>query len=208
MLLHRTLTAFAACLCAASLLSCGDDSDLSGPGRIASLALTPANVRLEPGQTAQLTALVYDANGAVLTGHDGTWRTSDADVATVSSSGLVTGVGNGTAGVSIAVEGRSVTARITVGFSIAEVEISPGEPVVMVGQGLQLEATAFGAGGKVLVGPIFEWSSSDRRVATVSVGKLRGLRPGTVLIEARSEGRSDTTTATVIPASTVPQDPI
>jgi uncharacterized protein YjdB len=58
----------------------------------------PVSVTVSPsatipaGGTQQLTAATYDANGNVLTGRTITWASSNAAVATVPASGLVTGV--------------------------------------------------------------------------------------------------------------------
>ena len=46
--------------------------------------------------TVQLTATVKDTAGNVITGKPVTWRSKDTTVATVSSTGLVTGVSQGT----------------------------------------------------------------------------------------------------------------
>jgi trimeric autotransporter adhesin len=208
MLLRHTLTRFAVCTAAAAGLSCGDgESDLGGPGRVATLAVTPGSARLEPGQTLQLHLEAYDLEGAALQGESSTWRTSDDGVATVSSSGLVTAVDVGAAGITALVEERSVTARITVGATIASVEITPESPALSVGRSVQLMATARGPGGTVLPSQIFEWRSSDTRVAPVNVGKVRGIRPGVATIVATTEGKSDTTTVTVYPPGELPTDP-
>jgi uncharacterized protein YjdB len=205
---RRSLIPLAACLWAVVSLSCGDGgSDLSGPDRIASLALTPATATLERGQTLQLVVDLRDREGAALTGHRLTWSTSNDAVAAVSSAGLVTAVGDGAAGITVTVEGRSVTSRITVRPSIAVIEITPESPTVAVGRTVQLTAVARGSAGTVLAGPVFEWISSDPRIAAVGVGKVRGIRPGSAEIEAKADGKSGTTTVTVVPASEPPADP-
>ena len=64
--------------------------------------LTPAVVKISPdtltiltGQSAQLTATVWDANGKELHSQVVTWATRDPSVATVSGTGLVTAVDSG-----------------------------------------------------------------------------------------------------------------
>ena len=59
---------------------------------VASVAVTPATASIPAGQTAQLSATPKDAGGAALTGRVVTWASSNTGVATVSGSGLVTGV--------------------------------------------------------------------------------------------------------------------
>ena len=58
---------------------------------IASVAVSPATFSVIAGSTIQLTATLRDASGNVLTGRTVAW-TSSSSVATVSSSGLATGV--------------------------------------------------------------------------------------------------------------------
>jgi hypothetical protein len=62
----------------------------------------------------QLTATLRDAGGNVLTGRVVTWSTSASGVATVSGTGLVTGVSAGAATITATSEGKSGTAALTV----------------------------------------------------------------------------------------------
>src|SRR5205807_556709 len=69
------------------------------PVPVASVTVSPATATVAVGQTVQLTATVQDANGTILTGRLVIW-TSNASPggtgrATVSSTGLVTGVAMG-----------------------------------------------------------------------------------------------------------------
>jgi len=81
---------------------------------VASVTVSPATASIQVGQTVQLTATPKDANGNPLTGRTITWATSNAAVATINASGLVTGVVAGSATVIAASEGKSGTAAIVV----------------------------------------------------------------------------------------------
>ncbi|HET7564657.1 MAG TPA: Ig-like domain-containing protein [Gemmatimonadaceae bacterium] len=81
----------------------------------------PTFVIVAPGKTTQLTALVYDAQGNQLSDREITWGTSDQSVATVSQTGLVTGVKNGGAQISATVEGKNATASILVSSLLGSV---------------------------------------------------------------------------------------
>ena len=81
---------------------------------VAAVAVSPPAWSGTPGQTTQLTAAVKDANGNALTGRTVTWSSSNNAVAGVSSSGLVTNVGIGTANISATAESQSGQAQITV----------------------------------------------------------------------------------------------
>src|SRR5207237_4133145 len=81
---------------------------------VASVSVTPPTASVQVGSTVQLTATPKDASGSPLTGRTVTWASSDAGVATVSTSGLVTGRAAGTATITATSEGQSGTATITV----------------------------------------------------------------------------------------------
>ncbi len=81
---------------------------------VASVTVSPASASVPAGQTAQLTATPKDAAGNPLSGRVITWASSNTSVATVSSSGLVTGKVAGSATITATSEGQSGTAAITV----------------------------------------------------------------------------------------------
>jgi hypothetical protein len=69
--------------------------DTAALGAPATVKVVPAAVSLKVGGTQQLTDTVKDASGNVITGLAITWSTANAAIATVSSTGFVTGVGAG-----------------------------------------------------------------------------------------------------------------
>src|SRR5690606_7101065 len=75
------------------------------------LSVTPESLEVGVGGTRQLTATVTPANA---TARAITWASDDADVATVSADGLVTGVGEGHALVTATTAGGSHTAYVAV----------------------------------------------------------------------------------------------
>jgi uncharacterized protein YjdB len=81
---------------------------------IASVTLTPASGTVTVGNVQQVTATLKDASGNVLLGRVVTWTSSNTGVATVSGTGLVTGVAAGSATITATSEGRSGTASVTV----------------------------------------------------------------------------------------------
>src|SRR5207253_76070 len=85
------------------------------PAPVALVTVAPATATVQVGQTVQLTATTKDANGNVLTGRTVTWATSNAALATVNGSGLVTGVAaGGPITITATSEGQSGTAAVTV----------------------------------------------------------------------------------------------
>ncbi len=113
-----TLRLFAAVVAFIPLLtSCGDDggTDITPPpvpAPVAQVTVTGPAATVAVGQTLQLTASAQDAAGNVLDDRTFSWATSEATLATVSSSGLVSSLAQGQVEVSATVEG--VTGRMTV----------------------------------------------------------------------------------------------
>ncbi|MES2177596.1 MAG: Ig-like domain-containing protein [Gemmatimonadota bacterium] len=81
---------------------------------VGSVVVSPGSAGLFLGATQQFTAAVKDVGGNTLAGRVVTWATSNASVATVNASGLVTAVAAGSATITAASEGKSGTATITV----------------------------------------------------------------------------------------------
>ena len=178
---------------------------------VASVSVSPATATLTVGQTAQLTATPKDANGNPLTGRTVTWSTSNAAVAAVSGNGLVTGGAAGTATITASSEGQNGTAAMTVSVvPVASVSVSPASATVLVGQTVQLTATAKDANGSPLPGRAVTWASSAPGVASVSAsGLVMGVAAGTATLTATSEGKSGTATVTVpvVPVASVSVGP-
>src|SRR5690348_12299678 len=81
---------------------------------VATVTVSPASASVLAGQTVQLAATTRDASGNVLTGRSIVWTSSNGSVATVSGSGLVTGVTAGSATITATSEGQSGSAAMTV----------------------------------------------------------------------------------------------
>src|SRR2546425_2494982 len=93
---------------------------------VASVTVSPATASLMVGATTQLTATAKDLNGTALTGRTVTWATSNAAVALVSASGLVTGVAAGAATITATSEGESGTSAVPpTNVPVASVTTSP-----------------------------------------------------------------------------------
>ena len=175
------------------------------------VTVSPASASVTVGDTTRLTATVKDANGNVVTNPTVTWSTSNASVATVSSSGLVTGVDSGKVTITASANGGSGTATVTVVLApVATVTVQPASATIAVGQTTTLTATTKDASGNVLTGRAITWSSSDPTIATVSQsGVVTGVLPGSATISATSEGKTGTAaiTVTLAPVATVTVSP-
>ena len=172
------------------------------PAPVATVSVLPSSAGVLVGATAQLTATLRDSNGNTLTGRAVTWTTSNPSIATVSSSGLVSGVAPGNVTITATSEGKSGTAQISV-FApaptpVATVTVTPASSTLAAGATTQLTATLRDANGNTLTGRAVTWSSSNASVATVDGnGKVTAVAPGTAIITATSEGKSGTAQVTV-----------
>jgi len=81
---------------------------------VASVSVSLASSSISAGATTQATATLRDANNNVLTGRTVTWASGNTSTATVSSSGLVTGVAAGTTSITATSGGISGAANVTV----------------------------------------------------------------------------------------------
>jgi hypothetical protein len=87
--------------------------------------------------------------------------------------------------------------------SISTIEVSPATASKQVGQTQQFTAVAKDAGGNVISGVTFTWSSSDTAVATVNnSGLATAVAAGTATITATAGGKSGSATFTVTPTPT------
>ena len=170
---------------------------------VSAVSVSPASASVQPGQTLQLTATTLDSAGNVLTGRTVTWSSSNTAAATVSRTGLVSGVAAGSATITALSEGQSGTAVVAVtNAPVASVIVTPLSATVSVGQTAQLTATLKDASGNVLSGRAVTWSSSDTTIARVSgSGVVTAVATGSATITATSEGQSGTSSVSVTPVS-------
>ena len=122
------------------LLSCRPST--FAPLPVASVILTSHVDTLAPGSTKQLNATVRDAAGTTLEGRGISWSTSNPAVATVSQSGLVTSVAEGSADITATAQFKTATSTITVEIPVAAVAVTPVTPTLGRGETVQLVASA------------------------------------------------------------------
>ena len=182
--------------------ACGDETTVSTPDppRATTLTVTPASARLTAlGTAVQFSPRVLDQYGGdVMAGAAVSWTTSDASVARVDASGLVTATGNGTSAITAVVGEVSGTATATVAQEVGMVAVSPERATLVVGDTLSLVARAVDANGHAVAGAEVAWSSSDVAVAEVDgSGIVRGVGLGTATITAASNGAEGPSEITV-----------
>ncbi len=147
------------------------------------------------GETKQLTATVAPTNA---TNQSVTWTSSNTSVATVSSTGLVTAVANGTATITVKTADGNKTATCTVKVAVAVTGVTldtTSATLTTKGATKQLTATVapINAANKNVT-----WSSSNTSVASVSsTGLVTAVANGTTTITVKTSDGSKKATCTI-----------
>jgi trimeric autotransporter adhesin len=188
---------FAALLALAACL----DRGVTDTAVVERIDLSPPVASVEAGRTLPLAAVARDAAGAALGGRPITWSSSNAQVATVSSAGVVTARSVGDARIAASAGGRSAVSTITVtAREVASVEITPVAISLRVGRTTSLQARALDAEGQPLTDRTITWSSGNPSIATVtSQGVVTAVAPGATTITATSDGRTGQAAVTITP---------
>lgn len=156
--------------------------------RAAELETTPAEITLAGGEKQPVKAVVRDSHGNVLADRKVSWASSDRDVAVVGEGGVVGAIGPGETEVKASVggAGASVAVRVTPGPEVEKLSIGGVPAALELNASSHLRVRATLRDGSVHTDPAVRWSSSDRKVASVSQdGLVRGVGEGETEIEAR-----------------------
>jgi len=176
------------------LVSCGGGGDGGGtaPPTVASVAISGTLPALfqTVGRTAQLTATARDAAGATIPGVTISWISTVPGVATVSSTGVVTAVGNGTTVVRASAGGiNSPDQTVTVTQFAASIGVTPGTVAFgAIGATRQLAGAVVDSGGAPVAGAAAPSWTRAGTGATASVSP-------TGLATALAVGATDTAVA-------------
>ena len=192
------------------LSSCGGDEDGgTDPVLVTQVSVTPPAPSVQAGQTVQLSATPRSASGGALN-RAVTWSSGNAAVASVSQTGLVTGVEAGSTQITATSEGVEGGVTVTVTpRPVASVVVQPDSIDILVGGTTDLTATPLDADDDPLTGRVVTWSSENETIATVSAtGVVTGEGEGVVTITATSEGVSGVARVVVAEPSPVGIDSI
>ena len=116
-----------------------------GPAPVVAVSVHPNSASIDIGHTLQLVAISTDATGDSLTGRAVAWATNAPAVATVSSTGLVTALGEGTAIIEATSEGQTGALALTVTTATdPDIVVTIALPMgnIPVGDTLSVVATA------------------------------------------------------------------
>jgi len=166
---------------------------------VAAIVIAPSTITLTVGRSAPLQARPEDAAGKLVTGATVYWTSSDTAVARVSSVGVVTARGTGSAQIAASAGGHSAFATVAVvEVPVASVALVPDSATVAIGQAVALRAIAYDSAGNTLSGRTVAWATSQPGVATVNnQGTVTAVAPGTATITGTVSGHSGAATITV-----------
>ncbi len=183
------------------------------------VTVEPMTASIEEGETEQFTATAYDSDDVEITGKTFTWKTGSTTVATIDSTGLATGVGEGSTTITATVDSVSGMATLTVTAPpvpepepepdppppppppepmVATVTVSPSSASIEEGQTRRFTARAYDSDNMVITGKTFRWESTNTAVATINTAGLATARiAGSTTIRATVDGVSGTASLTV-----------
>lgn len=165
---------------------------------ISQISVTATKNTMTVGETMQLTATI---SPQTVTNSNLTWASSDTQIATVDSNGLVTAVGEGAVSISAnAMDGTNINGifQISVSFVyVTEVQLVTPTTEIMIGQTYQITSLVLPSNASVKQ---LNWSSNNTAIATVdNYGVVTAIASGTATIKAfATDGSGKFTTVDVV----------
>ena len=176
-------------------LSCEKALEVDDTVMVTSVTIDRSTAELIIGETVQLSATVLPTDA---THQNITWSSSNKEVATVSSNGLVTAVSDGRAGIMAKAGGKTSLCIVTVSkkpVPVTSVTLDNESLSLTKGESKTLVATINPAGATVKT---LSWTSSDSKVASVdSKGKVTAIANGTATITFKADDKQATCNVTV-----------
>ncbi|ADN74988.1 Ig domain protein group 2 domain protein [Ferrimonas balearica DSM 9799] len=177
---------------------------------ITAIQVTPASLSLAKGARESLVATaIYSDGSSVDISTSASWVSTETGVATITDSGLLSAVAQGTSAVTAAKEGViSNTVGVTVTAAVVvSIDAKPDLPGLEIVKGLTGQATAeatYSDGTKADVTSLVAWQSTNTGLATVSTtGLVSGVASGETTVTAAYRGYSDTVKVVVSAAQLV-----
>lgn len=167
-----------------------------GKSGVDSVTLDHETAEIAPQDTLTLMATVLDANGQELKDETLTWSSSNAAVATVKD-GVVTGVTEGKAKITVKAGKRSADCTVTVtndAIEVKSLKLDQDKAEMQIGDSLTLKATMQPANAP---DELVSWASSDPNIATVKKGIVIATSAGSVTITASAGSCTATCQITV-----------
>ena len=161
---------------------------------VTSVSISQPTAEMIIGETVQLRATVLPSDA---TDKTIVWASSKQSVATISSTGLVTAITEGTSTITATAGGKVGSCTVTVSKRVIEVssiELSKSSIAMVEGGSEILTATVKpdDATDKTVT-----WSTSDASIAKVDNGKVTALKEGSAVITAQAGDKKATCSVTI-----------
>jgi len=165
-----------------------------------SISIGPSSPAVNVGSQQQLVATGHYNNGSTRNiSSSVAWKSSDTTKATISNTGVASGVYHGLTTVTATLGSVSNSAQLTVNAVLNTISITPIGPAVLTGAHQQFSAEGFFNDGSTSdVTASAAWTSSSASIATVAAGKASTFTEGAVNITATQGGVSATTSLDVV----------
>jgi uncharacterized protein YjdB len=190
-----TATGFGITTITATGAGLSSSATLAVSSSVATVEVLPASASLAAGSTLAFTAVARDAAGNIVPGAAFLWSSSAPGLASVNvQTGLVTAVAAGTATISASAgtESGRATVTVTAGGTgpVASVTVSPNSAILdALGDTRAFQAVARDAGGNIMPGIAFAWSSTDPGIAAIDqIGLVTAIGTGTAAVNATAGG--------------------
>ena len=160
------------------------------------------------GRSTSVAADLRNSSGTALssTSRAFGWHSSNESIATISATGVITGITYGTTIVTCVVENKVGTLVVNVTEAgIDYIVVSPDSSDLKVGATRQYTATAFDVDSvalsvAALAGRPFSWSTANTATARVSdTGLVLGIATGTTMVSASIGAVSDNAKVVIVP---------
>jgi hypothetical protein len=169
-------------------LACAGLAFAQAPGAPATIQLVIDEDQLLVGRSAQLRAVVRDAQGRARTGDVVLWRVNNAAMGTINQQGELRATGLGI--VRVVAQVGNVTGEVPVQTMPREVRISPSSATLNIGQEVQFRAVALDADGNPINNAAFTWAVTNRNgggtslARTNTLGMVTGVFEGGAMVRA------------------------
>jgi hypothetical protein len=157
---------------------------------VASLSCGGPVVQLSSyGAVAQLLGAALFATGDTVPGVALVWTTPSGGPVTVTTTGRVTAVRDGTAQVQCAAGNLTGSRQVQVFAVVNSITVAPPSASISIGGTQSFTATMRDAAGNIITGRTATWATSNGAIATINqAGVALGVAPGSVRVDATSGG--------------------
>lgn len=158
------------------------------------LEITPATASMKVGETTTFSLKYFNTLGEEAPVPSGIqWSSSQTNIATISSSGVATGIASGQTEIKAKRNNTEATSLLTVVSNdneIATITIETGNKELLINDTGTLIAVARNINNQVITGKSFSWQGTNSvAVQLATNGQVKGLAWGTSSVQATSDGK-------------------